>query len=647
MADILTRENIYLLCRQSRGEAFATIDSSSAYVFCGQYIFNKGLILLFKRRSRFRKPQLSPGMQWLLPYIKPHRIKMAFGWFFNILVTFLGLLTPFITGRIVAEVLQGGQTEKLTFYLLILVSNAAVRAGLRYSQLILFETASQNTVYALRKELYTRVLAQTFGFYDKNRVGDTMARMTGDLEAVRVFVGYTAYAAPESLLLFISATVMMFVVSPILAGCMLLVVPAALFVAQKQAREIRPAFKEVREQFSRLNSVCEENIGGNRVVKAFARENHEIYRFSEANEDYYKSNVATADIWAKYNPLMETCAGIMPVFSLLFGSLLIIFDRMELWQLIMFNGYIWMLNEPTRMFSMHVNAVQNLMTSLDKITEMMRKKIYIQSPDKLSSLADADIKGEVVFDGVSFGYDRNDPKQQVLKNISFKAKAGQTIGIVGPTGAGKTTLVQLIGRFYDAVQGEVKVDGVNVKDYPLPVLRKGIATAMQDVFLFSDTIEGNVAYSDPGITMETVIEASQAADAAGFVSALPERYDTIVGERGVGLSGGQKQRLSLARALAANPAILILDDTTSAVDMETERRIQNALDVLTKKKARTTFIIAHRLLSVKEAGLILVLENGEITERGRHGDLMALGGYYAKLFVEQQGLLEGVDYHGA
>lgn len=397
-------------------------------------------------------------------------------------------------------------------------------------------------------------------------------------------------------------------------------------------RDVGPTFYAIREQFSKLNTIVQENISGNRVVKAFAKEDYETSKFQRENQAFMDRNLESAKMWEKYLPILTSFSNMFSVIMILAGGILVIKGSMSIGDLVVFNSLIWALNNPMNMVGWLINDIERFIASSRKIRMLISADAKIKSNDKAA--AKNRIHGDIEFKNVSFKYG----DEAVLENIDFKAKSGQTVAILGPTGCGKSTLVSLIQRFYDACEGEILIDGKNIKKYNLQKLRDSISAAMQDIFLFSDTIEGNIAYGTPDASFEKVKWAAEVSDADEFISKLSNGYDTIVGERGVGLSGGQKQRIALARAVIKEPSILILDDTTSSLDVETEIMIQKNLRKYLRDK--TTFIIAHRISSVKNADLILVMDEGRIVESGTHDELLKKKGYYANVYENQYGNFE-------
>ena len=568
-------------------------------------------------------------IKWLWECLKGYRIRMLLGLIMVIAVSSFHLINPYISGAIVDDVIYGGKTELLMGLVLLMVGATLLRTLLRYSYQLNFELISQRVIHKVRMNIYHKLQELDFAFFDKNRTGGLMARMTGETDMLRHFISWVIYSTVENISIFIYALIFMSMVSFKLMLLLLILTPLTAYFARKMSKKIRPAFFELREQFSRLNTVVQENISGNRVVKAFTKENYEIEKFDRENDEYKNRNLDIAKVQEKYIPILDFIAGSLTVVVILVGGLLVINNSITMGELVRFNGYIWMMNGPMRMLGTLVNDYQRFTTSADKILALLNTKPRISNSEHV---VDKDhINGTVEFRNVSFSYGDGD----VLKDISFTAYPGQTVAIVGPTGSGKSTLISLIGRYYDCTEGEVLVDGINVKNIDLKLLRENVSVAMQDIFLFSDTIEGNIAYGVPDADMEQIISAARAADAHDFITSMPEGYDTIIGERGVGLSGGQKQRLALARAILKDPAILILDDTTSSVDMETEYNIQKTLKAISRNK--TSFIIAHRVSSVKNADLILVLDKGRIIERGRHDELVRMKGNYYQVYMHQYG----------
>jgi ATP-binding cassette subfamily B protein len=550
----------------------------------------------------------------------------------------INLLTPHISRLIVDDVIEGGKRDLLPVLLIVLLAASVTKSITMYLRGLMFESFSQDCLYDLRNDMYTHLQHLPFSFYDNTRIGELMSRMTGDLEGIRVFLANGIPILLENAIYFVGTTVILLVMNVKLAILTLIITPLIAYCAYKFNKTIRPMFSEIREQQAKLNTAAQENITGVRVVKAFGREDFEIEKFEKENMQNRVKNIRSSWVWGKYFPIMDFLSGICLIILIWVGGRMVGNGEITLGTIVAFNGYLWMLIMPMRMLGWIINMMAQAVTSGQRVFNILDTGSSIK---ELETPHDPEeFRGDVAFDDVSFCY----REQPILHNLSFKAPAGSTIAIMGATGSGKTSIINLIERFYDRSSGEIMIDGVDIKDWKIRRLRSEVGIIMQETFLFSDTIEGNLLYGKPDATREEVVRAAKMADAHEFIMEMPQDYDTIIGERGMGLSGGQKQRIAIARALIKNPKILIMDDCTSAVDMETEYKIQQALNEL--QKGRTTFIIAHRVSSVKNADLILMLEDGRIVERGNHMQLMNLKGRYYEMVRQQYKDLDNIELKG-
>ncbi len=561
----------------------------------------------------------------VLRYLGPYRWLVVAAYVALFTALGLQLTIPWVLASVVDRGLVEGNRGYLWRGALAIVGLAALQGAFTYGRAYLVQRLAEQVGHDLRRDLYAHLQSLPFSFYDRAQTGQLMSRATDDINNIRgaLMMGLRALVLAVATL--IAVTIILFRLDALLAAVALSTMPLLVWWSARFGIGVRPFFSRVQEQFGVMTSALQENIAGGRVVRAFAQEAQESARFERELDALFGRNIAAARRWSLAYPLMLLFSGLGLAGVLWLGGYRVLTGALSIGTLVAFNRYLVLLNEPARWMGFVVSRIARAIASARRIFEILDTKPAIA--DRPGAVALPDMRGEVAFEGVTFTYPG--AKRPALEDVSFVARPGETVALLGPTGSGKTTLVNLLPRFYDVSAGRILIDGHDVRDIALTSLRAQIGSVLQETFLFGLTVRENIAYGRPDASFEAVVAAAKAARADDFIRAMPEGYDTILGERGVTLSGGQKQRVAIARALLLDPAILVLDDATSSVDTETEAEIQAAMQTL--MEGRTSFVIAQRLSSVRDADQILVLRDGRIVERGTHIQLIQQDGFYREL----------------
>jgi ATP-binding cassette subfamily B protein len=567
-------------------------------------------------------------MKKVSKYILKYWFAYVLGILFTVTSVALDMLSPQVTKRIIDNVIVAGELDLLPTLLLIVLIIGVGRCIFQYLKEFTYDVVSSRIAMNIRRDLFRHIQRLSLNFFDKNNTGELMARVKDDVDRIWEGLGFVGMLLIEITVHTTFVLFCMFQLSPTLTIIPVIVIPMMGALAVFMERKLGRLYESISEENAKLNTVAQENLSGVRTVKAFAREKHEIGKFLSHNQRYYDLNMKQSKVFIKYYPYFQFVTKVLPLIVIILGGYLVIQDQMTLGTLGAFAEYSMNIVWPMEMLGWLSNMFASSVASGRRI-----KKISIEQPmitEAEQPVVLEQVAGNILFDGVSF----LSGDKIVLKDISFELPTGKTIGIMGATGTGKSSIINLLQRFYDTTEGKIRLDGVDIKDLTLKQLRSSISLVMQDVFLFSDTITENVKMGKKCLVgQEEVATAADKAQARDFIEKMEEQYDTIIGERGVGLSGGQKQRISIARALAKQSPILILDDSTSALDMETEHLIQSSLAQI----EATKIIIAHRISAVRNADEIIILEDGKITERGTHETLLQTKGYYYKTYMAQYG----------
>jgi len=573
-------------------------------------------------------------MKRIIGYMQKYWYIYLLGFISMGLSIFLDMFNPIITGRIIDEVIVAGDKEIFKTLALMLVGITLIRAVAGYAREVLFDYAGVRIMMELRQNMFDHIQSLSYNFFESKNTGELMARIKEDAERVWEGSAFGIMLAVEMIVVLCVASYLMFIISPLLSLITLITLPILGWLALSLERRIGKTYEDISEQNAILNTTAQENIAGVRLVKAFAREKYEIKKFLAKNEGYYKLNYKQAKIWSIFYPRIEFMTSVLPILVITMGGYFVVGDTLTIGELIKFSGYMFMVIWPMRMLGWITNIMAEAFASARKINTVFGFKTEIKN--KENGLIKENLEGEIEFENVSLKLNDTD----ILKDISFSVKPNKTLAIMGSTGSGKSSIINVLTRFYDHSEGSIRIDGEEIADYDLYNLRSHISVVMQDVFLFSDTIEENILFGVFDTTShEEMLEKSIGAQAHDFIDRMDESYQTVIGEKGIGLSGGQKQRISIARALAKKANILIFDDSTSSLDMETEYRIQHEME---KLENMTKIIIAHRISAVKKADEIIILENGEIVERGTHKQLIKLEGRYYQTYCEQyEGFMVG------